>query len=276
VPAVTSLAPTGAAVGGAGFTLAVTGSNFLSNSTVLWNGQSRSTAFISATQLNATILATDLASAGTVSVTVLNPAPGGGSSVPFTFTISNQANPPPTLTGLGSNSASAGAAAFSLSVSGFNFQPTSVVEWNGANRATTYVNGNTLTATISAADLATAGSALVSVYTPAPGGGLSGNLTFTILSTGEQNSGQMKVFPNPLVLKSASVPMFSFSNIPANAQIRIFTVSGRWVKNITSANGIATWDLTNDSGQAVASGVYLYLVNDSQGDNERGVIALVR
>jgi hypothetical protein len=256
--------------------LTINGTGFISSSTVRWNGSALAATYFSGSQLQALIPASDLASTGTASVTVINPSPGGGTSAPFNFTISNQTNPVPTLTGLDSSSAVAGAPAFSLSVSGFNFQPTSVVEWNGAGRATTYVNGNALTASILAADLATPGSALVSVFTPGPGGGLSGNQTFTILSSSMQNLAQIKVFPNPLNLKSASIPMFNFANIPANSHIRIFTVSGHWVKNIDNANGVANWDLTNDSGQAVASGVYLYLVTDNQGDTQRGVLALVR
>jgi len=44
--------------------------------------------FVSASQLTASILVTDLATAGTASVTVVNPAPGGGTSNAQTFTIS--------------------------------------------------------------------------------------------------------------------------------------------------------------------------------------------
>jgi len=43
------------------------------------------------------------------------------------------------------------------------------------------VSGTQLTATITAADVASVGSGLVTVSTPAPGGGTSGSLTVTIL-----------------------------------------------------------------------------------------------
>jgi ABC-type multidrug transport system fused ATPase/permease subunit len=56
---------------------------------VQWNGADRATAFVSATQLTATILAADIAIAGTANVTVVNPAPGGGTSGDSTFTTSN-------------------------------------------------------------------------------------------------------------------------------------------------------------------------------------------
>jgi Tol biopolymer transport system component len=73
-------------MGGLAFTLTVQGSNFVPSSTVDWNGNSRTTTFVSSSQLQAQIMAADLAAAGKVSVTVVNPAPGGTSPA-TTFTI---------------------------------------------------------------------------------------------------------------------------------------------------------------------------------------------
>jgi hypothetical protein len=93
VPAITGLSPANGTAGGAGFTLTVNGSYFVNNSVVQWNGSSRSTTYVSATQLAATILATDIATSGTATVTVVNPAPGGGISngQAFPFNKINQA-----------------------------------------------------------------------------------------------------------------------------------------------------------------------------------------
>jgi hypothetical protein len=73
-----------------------------------------------------------------------------------------------------------GGQSFTLTVSGSNFNTLSVVQWNGASRATTFVNSTTLTAIIQMADTAAAGSAKVTVSNKAPGGGVSAPLTFTI------------------------------------------------------------------------------------------------
>ncbi|HEV8132246.1 MAG TPA: cohesin domain-containing protein [Acidobacteriota bacterium] len=89
VPAVSSISPASAAAGGAPFTLAVNGTNFVSGSIVQWNGSNRATTFVSGTQLNASISAADIAAAGTATVTVLNPPPGGGLSNALSFTISS-------------------------------------------------------------------------------------------------------------------------------------------------------------------------------------------
>jgi Galactose oxidase, central domain len=88
-PTISSLSPTKAGVGTAGFTLIVNGANFVLHSVVHWNGSNRSTVFVSSSQVSAQISAADIATAGTAAVTVLNPAPGGGGSnaSPFTVTV---------------------------------------------------------------------------------------------------------------------------------------------------------------------------------------------
>ncbi len=70
-------------------TLNITGSYFVRQSVVRWNGGDRPTLFISGTELEAKIPAEDLKREGAAQVTVFNPAPGGGTSDIFTFTISN-------------------------------------------------------------------------------------------------------------------------------------------------------------------------------------------
>src|SRR2546425_3769587 len=96
-PAVSSLAPSSVTAGGVDFTLTVSGSGFVAASVVQWNGAARPTTFVSSTQLQAALAAADIATAGTAQVTVVTPAPGGGSSAALAFTINN---PAPTLIAL--------------------------------------------------------------------------------------------------------------------------------------------------------------------------------
>src|SRR5262245_32692370 len=86
-PAVTTVSPNSAPAGALAFTLTVRGNSFVPASTVQWNGSARTTTFVSSTQLQSHIMAADLAAAGKVSVTVVNPTPGGGTSNAATFTI---------------------------------------------------------------------------------------------------------------------------------------------------------------------------------------------
>jgi hypothetical protein len=89
-------------------------------------------------------------------------------------------NPVPTLTALSPSSATAGRAAFALTVTGTNFVSTSTVQWQGRGLTTKYVSGTKLTASVPASDIATEGTASVTVTNPTPGGGASNGLTFTI------------------------------------------------------------------------------------------------
>ena len=97
-----------------------------------------------------------------------------------TVTVDRALTPAPVASSLSPDSLVAGGSALTLTVQGSQFVPWSVVRWNGANRITTFVSSTELQAAIDTADIATAGTAQVSVLTPAPGGGTSGNLTFTI------------------------------------------------------------------------------------------------
>jgi hypothetical protein len=90
MPTLTTTSPSSAKAGGVGFTLGVTGTNFVNGATVRWNGNDRVTTWVSANRLDAVISANDIAASGTPTVTVSNPTPGGGTSNALTFNI-NQA-----------------------------------------------------------------------------------------------------------------------------------------------------------------------------------------
>jgi hypothetical protein len=74
------MVPESAVPGVAAFTLTVHGTGFVSGATVQWNGSPRSTQFISSSQLQASISASDIANANSVAITVRNPDARGGSS----------------------------------------------------------------------------------------------------------------------------------------------------------------------------------------------------
>jgi photosystem II stability/assembly factor-like uncharacterized protein len=177
VPAATSLSPASAIAGGASFTLTVTGTNFVSTSTVNWNGSARTTTFVSATQVKATINASDIATAGTANVSVTNPAPGGGTSGNVSFAINNAV---PTVTTISPSSKTEGAASFSLTVNGTGFVKGATVNWNGSARTTKFNSSTKITGTINAADVATAGTFPMTATNPAPGGGVSNAVNFTV------------------------------------------------------------------------------------------------
>jgi IPT/TIG domain len=76
MPAISQLAPNSISAGAA-FTLTVDGSNFSSHAVVNFNGAPQTTTFVSGNQLMASIPAKAVASQGTATVTVTNPATSG-------------------------------------------------------------------------------------------------------------------------------------------------------------------------------------------------------
>jgi len=172
-PLISGLLPASTEAGGGAFTLNVSGENFGNASVVRWNGVNRPTTFNSPTQLAAAISAADIAASGTASVSVASP---GGISNAGTFIIDPR-RVIPIIDSLLPVSAEAGGNAFTLTVHGDNFLGSSMVRWNNTNRPTTFVSSRQLTAAITAADIASTGTASVTVSNP---DGPSNAGTFTI------------------------------------------------------------------------------------------------
>jgi hypothetical protein len=86
------LVPTAVAPGGAGFTLTVNGTGFVSGSVVNWNGTALSTTFVSISQLTATVLASDIVTASTASITVSSPGVDAVASNVLFFAVSAPTN----------------------------------------------------------------------------------------------------------------------------------------------------------------------------------------
>jgi len=81
-------------------------------------------------------------------------------------------------------------------------------------------------------------------------------------------------YPNPVVVRTGEERV-GFSLPPYGARIRIFTVSGDLVEEITSGQNWK-WDLRNQSGELVSGGIYLFLVYDAEGNSAVGKLAVIR
>ena len=91
-----TVSPPSLPAGNAALTLNVTGTNFMQGSTVLVNGSSRVTTYVSSTLLQATLLPSDLSHGGTLNITVSNPPPGGGTTPAMSFTVADYSVSAPT------------------------------------------------------------------------------------------------------------------------------------------------------------------------------------
>jgi hypothetical protein len=135
------LVPDAAKPGGAGFTLTVNGTGFVKGAAVDWNGSALATTFVSGSQLTAKVPASDIKTASTASVTVVNPGPGGGTSNVAFFSVtvptSSVALGAPTGFGVGSDPEEVAVADFNgdgklgLAVSNYGSNNVSVLLGNG-------------------------------------------------------------------------------------------------------------------------------------------------
>jgi len=84
-PTLSAISPSSVVAGFSALNLSVYGSNFQNGANVNWNGKALSSSWVSASEMTATIPATDIASVGSAAVTVTNP--GGATSAPQSFAI---------------------------------------------------------------------------------------------------------------------------------------------------------------------------------------------
>jgi hypothetical protein len=211
-----ALFPTGITAGSQNFTLYVLGDGFIStangnagNSVAYWNGSPRPTFYnVNTSQLQVTIYASDVATAGQAQVQVINPAPGGGQSNFVSFFIHAPQQGAPVLTSVSPSTTASGGKAFNLTLTGSNFAGGNVVTWNGSSKATTFTSATQLTAAVTPTDIASPGCASVAVTSGAPGGPASVSLDVLVTGTGAPTnctstpSGSGAVFPRVVSLSA--------------------------------------------------------------------------
>ncbi|MEO6817057.1 MAG: IPT/TIG domain-containing protein [Edaphobacter sp.] len=180
LPVITSISPSNLTPGNEGTTLEITGSGFLPSTTVLWNNNPLAAKFISSTQFSATIPSAIPAAGNSASVTLSNPAPGGGLSAAVSIPV---LNPAPVLTSILPGNIATGSASSTISLTGSKFETASVVQWNGSPRATAFLNSQALQVTLTQSDLANSGMGRLTVTNPAPGGGISSASNLNVTSS---------------------------------------------------------------------------------------------
>ena len=220
-PAITSLSPSSAPVGGAPFTLTVNGVNFASGASVNWANTQLTTTYVSATQLTAAVPASLLTEPGAIPITVYSPggglSGGGTTTAAVNFTVSSGT---PTIASLSPSTALAGGAAFTLAVNGANFASGAVVNWGSTALGTSFVSATQLTASVPANLIATAGTVAITVTTS---GGASAAANFSV------NTAQLTI---------SSISPYSVS---AGGSAFTLTVNGT---NFASSGAAVNWGST--------------------------------
>ncbi|MEK6702864.1 MAG: hypothetical protein AABZ53_11410 [Planctomycetota bacterium] len=187
--------------------------NFTPESVVMVNTTAMPTEFVSSGQLVATIPASQFSNYGSKSITVVTPGNGttyyehlvtgngsvsfdgtvssGGTSVPMTLDVSW---PAPVVTAVSSATITVGTPpkfaqtvngqapldSHNFSVIGSNFAPGAKVYWNGNLLPSTRSSEGLVRATVDVAQVATAGSARVSVVNPASSGSARQSRSFNV------------------------------------------------------------------------------------------------
>jgi len=180
-PSLISLSPSAVNAGGGAFVLTLMGTGFSATSMVQWNGSARPTTFVTSTELTVSIGASDIATAGSVPVSVASSASAGAPVTNVVYFSIQTPPPPPVLSALTPNAVIVGSGGLTLTVNGSNFTQASIVQWNGSTRATTFVSSAQLTAVIGASDVTSVSSVPVTVASDATAGATVSNaLAFAI------------------------------------------------------------------------------------------------
>ncbi len=98
----------------------------------------------------------------------------------------------------------------------------------------------------------------------------------------QENLDAVFTFPNPLRPEDGQ-DFITFANLTPKAVVRLYTVSGRFVRELveTDGNGGMAWDLRDVDGGQVPNGVYIYSITGTNAagqdvDSRTGKLALIR
>lgn len=169
VPELSSISPSQITAGSSATVLTLIGSDFVSGSIVRAGTTALTTTFRDANSLTAILPASLLASGAVLNISVVNPAPGGGTSTTRQLMV---ANPVPTITSVTPGYLVASSSSFmSLGLLGTNFVPSSIVRVNGSVRNPSFSSSTQISVPLIAADLASAGTLQIAIQNATPGGG---------------------------------------------------------------------------------------------------------
>lgn len=178
VPTLSGLVRDTITAGGTPFVLTVHGTKFTAGLTGTVDSVERTTSRLNDTTATVTLVAADVAVAGDHQVRVANPEPGGGVSGALPLHVL-PAPPVPVLDSLGADTAQVGSP-YTLDVYGSSFTPQSVIRSNDTTLPTGHLSSSHLSTTFYSFP-GTPGSRQITVFTPAPGGGMSAVKILTVL-----------------------------------------------------------------------------------------------
>lgn len=86
-------------------------------------------------------------------------------------------------------------------------------------------------------------------------------------------------YPVPFI-PSLGHTIITFSRLPAQVEIKVYTISGELVKTLVKASASTDtlqWTpVVNDKGQSVASGVYIWFMKSADGKTKLGKLMIIK
>jgi hypothetical protein len=263
------------------FTLTITGSGFVLQTKVHWNGTTLATTVpVDSTGtplgniVTAVVPANLYATPGVATVVTINPASGAGNnglSNTIAFIVNNPPNPAPTVSAVSPSCAQVGGA-LSITVTGTGFLPTpsdlttkqySTLNWTVGSSVVSFIppaitvtpgsNSGTITATIPAANIS-AGTANVTVFNPP-----SLALTGVSGSTGSGGGTSSISSASAVTIQTAVCPTAAKSQSSADANATVVeetpavSMDGRYVAYTAAQDGVAQI-FVRDTCEGVTSG----------------------
>lgn len=176
-PALTTLDPASALAGASDTPLTLSGSSFAPTPSVFFDGTSLTVATATTDTITTTIPSALLKTSGSHNVTVVNAAPGGGTSNAISYTVTN---PSVVISSVTPSNALVGDAAKSIAIVGTGFVSATTIAFNGTTVSSTFTDSAHMSATLPASSFTNPGNFPVTAMNPAPGGGLSSPVTFQV------------------------------------------------------------------------------------------------
>ncbi len=176
-PVLTALSQESILLNSTSVSVDITGSNFVSTSTVQFGGKVLTPATVTTTKLTVALPDSELTLAKTLSVAVTNPSPGGGTSSATSFSV---LNPVPVISALSLDNTLVDSADFTLSLAGRGFAPGMTVRFGAVTLTPTEIAPTQVLILVPRTAVGKGSILDVAATNTGPGGGLSNAMRFTV------------------------------------------------------------------------------------------------
>lgn len=106
---------------------------------------------------------------------------------------------------------------------------------------------------------------------------MEGGIIVGMASKLENNLEQAHCYPNPYK-PSRGHTKITFARLTNHTKLKIYNIAGEFVYDDEqdTPDGELPWDVVNNDGDKLASGVYIYLITDNAGNKAKGRFAVIK